>query len=76
MLSRFRSPLSLFFGWLPAILVLAARGNAHACAVCFGAPDDQVVGAMTVAILAMLAVLTGVLGSFVGFFIYLNRHSR
>lgn len=76
MLPRLLSPSRWLAGLLVAVPVLAAPGTARACAVCFGAPDDKVNGAMAVAIIAMLIVLAGVLGALVGFFVYLARQAR
>ena len=50
--------------------------TAWACPVCFGAQDSPLAQAMNWAILALLAVTILVLGSFVKFFLYLNRTAR
>lgn len=47
-----------------------------ACAVCFGAAGSNVSNAMALAIFFMLGVLTLVLASFVGFFLYLQQRAK
>ena len=49
---------------------------ALACPVCFGDNDSPMALAMNLGILAMLAVVVGVLGAFASFFIYLIRRQR
>ena len=60
---------------LAGVAVVAMPRHAEACAVCYGAAGDKVNDAMAMAILGMLVVLMGVLGSFVGFFLYLRHRS-
>lgn len=60
------------------VLALVASGfvrSAEACAVCFGAPGDQINEAISMAILGMLILLVGVLSSFVAFFFYLRHRA-
>jgi hypothetical protein len=50
--------------------------TAWACPVCFGAQDSPLAQAMNWAIVVLLAITVLVLGSFVKFFLYLNRTAR
>ena len=58
-----------------AAAVLAPR-VALACSVCFGQSDAPMAKATNLGIIAMLFVVAGMLASFAGFFIYLNRRAR
>jgi hypothetical protein len=49
---------------------------AFACPVCFGQNDSPMASATNLGIMAMLAVVVGMLASFAAFFIYLNRRAR
>jgi len=59
---------------LLAALLLAPQ--AHACSVCFGKAGSPMTEAANGAIIFMLALLVAVLGSFIGFFVYLARKAR
>ena len=48
----------------------------NACSVCFGDPDSLHTKGMSMAILFLLVITTGVLGSFATFFIYLMRRAK
>jgi hypothetical protein len=61
---------------LLTVIVLAAPRAALACPVCFGQTDSPLAKATNLGILAMLVVVAGMLASFAGFFIYLNRRQR
>jgi protein-S-isoprenylcysteine O-methyltransferase Ste14 len=58
------------------VLLLAAPRVALACPVCFGQNDSPLATAMNLGIIAMLAVVVGVLAAFAYFFIYLMRRAR
>ena len=65
------------FRVLLAVAAFAAVPRAAlACPVCFGDNDSPMALAMNLGILAMLAVVVGVLGAFASFFIYLIRRQR
>jgi hypothetical protein len=65
------------FRVLLAVAVLSVVPRAAlACPVCFGDNDSPMALAMNLGILAMLAVVVGVLGAFASFFIYLIRRQR
>jgi hypothetical protein len=49
---------------------------AEACSVCFGNPDSEHTQGMKFAILSLLAVTGGVLGSLATFFVVLARRSK
>lgn len=57
-------------------LCIAAPRAALACPVCFGNSDAPMAIATNTGIMAMLAVVVGVLGAFASFFIYLVRRQR
>lgn len=65
----------LFSGAVSALSVGLPR-LVEACAVCFGDPDSPQTAGANYAILFLLAVTGGVLGSFGAFFIYLRRRAR
>ena len=50
--------------------------TALACPVCFGQNDSPMAVATNMGIMAMLVVVAGMLASFAGFFVYLNRRAR
>ena len=58
---------------LALLLATCLPHAAQACAVCFGNEDTPVTQAANGAILFMLAILVPVLGSFLGFIVYLVR---
>jgi len=62
-------------GLLVAVMALSPR-TAFACPVCFGQNDSPMAVATNMGILAMLVVVAGMLASFAGFFVYLNRRAR
>ena len=57
------------------LLLLAPRA-AFACPVCFGQSDSPMAAATNMGIIAMLAVVAGMVGAFATFFIYLNRRAK
>lgn len=59
------------------VTILAALGapSALACSACFGQSDSPLATGMNYGILALLLVVTGVLGAFAVFFTYLARRS-
>jgi hypothetical protein len=57
-------------------LGLLPAHSVHACAACFGPAGNDVIGAISLAILFMLALLLGVLGGFICFFFYLKRQAE
>ena len=62
--------------FLPSIAVLLlARSDLLACAVCYGQSDSPLAEGMNMGILFLLGVVALVLGGFVAFFIYLARRS-
>jgi hypothetical protein len=61
---------------LATLVLLLAPRLALACPVCFGQTDSPLAAAMNTGILAMLAVVAGVLACFATFFIYLMRRAR
>ena len=56
--------------------LLAAPRAALACPVCFGNSDAPMAIATNMGIIAMLAVVAGMVGAFATFFIYLNRRAK
>ena len=56
--------------------LLAAPRAALACPVCFGNSDAPMAIATNIGIIAMLAVVAGMVGAFATFFIYLNRRAK
>lgn len=64
-------------GGLAAVMWLVTWSDvAHACAVCFGEVEGPLATGTNMAVLAMLGVTAGVLGSFAAFFITLVRRAR
>jgi hypothetical protein len=61
---------------LLAALVLAVPRAALACPVCFGQSDAPMAQGVNMGIYFLLAVVTGVLAAFAGFFIYLARRAK
>jgi heme/copper-type cytochrome/quinol oxidase subunit 2 len=55
--------------------LLAVPAPAHACAVCFGAPDSPLTQGMAWGILSLLGLVAVVLMSVATFFIYLARRA-
>jgi len=62
---------SLQSGLCILALTALASPQAHACAVCMGAPDDKVTSAMSSAILFMLVLVMGMMSAFGAFAYYL-----
>ena len=58
------------------LLLLTAPRAALACPVCFGQNDSPMASAANLSILAMLAIVGGVLAGFASFFIHLARRAR
>lgn len=63
-------------GLMAIAFVLAAPRAALACPVCFGQNDSPMAIAMNMGIIAMLAVVVGVLVAFASFFIHLMRRAK
>jgi hypothetical protein len=57
-------------------LMFAMPRAALACPVCFGQNDSPLATAMNAGIIAMLAVVVGVLGCFGAFFIHLMKRAK
>ena len=60
--------------WYAALAVFAEQ--AHACSVCFGAPDDPMTKGMNFGILVLLGVTGVVLGVFALFFLKLRAKAK
>ena len=60
---------------LTALLLGAWQPSALACAACFGKSDSNLAQGMNAGIFVLLLVITGVLGVFAAFFIYLARRA-
>jgi hypothetical protein len=58
------------------LTLLAAPRAALACPVCFGDANSPLAIATNMGIIAMLAVVAGMIGAFATFFIYLNRRAK
>jgi hypothetical protein len=71
-----KSPVVLRLSAALAALALAAPKGAHACSVCFGDPDSPETKGAKLAIVFLLVVTFGVLGSFGTFFVLLMRRAR
>lgn len=56
-------------------VLLGAPRTTFACSVCMGRGDDTATQGLNAAVLTLLAVLLVVLGSVVGFLVYLIRRS-
>tara|TARA_Y100000589_G_C27082041_1_gene600068 strand:+ start:755 stop:973 length:219 start_codon:yes stop_codon:yes gene_type:complete len=56
--------------------MMALPDSLHACAVCFGAPDDPMTKGMQWGIATLIFFLLPVLGSVAGFFVFLSRRAR
>jgi hypothetical protein len=56
-----------------AAFVHLARVDLRACVACFGQSDSSMAQGMNMGIFALLLVITGVLATISGFFIYLAR---
>ena len=56
--------------------IMSLPSSLHACAVCFGAPDDPMTKGMQWGIATLIFVLLPVLGSVGGFFVFLSRRAR
>lgn len=62
----------------PALFTLIAslsHSKLFACAACFGQSDSRMAQGMNMGIFALLLVITCVLGSVAGFFVFLARRS-
>lgn len=69
-----RSPVKYFAAGLVCALAWQAT-SALACAVCYGASDAPMARGMNWGIFSLLAVVAGVLGGIVTFFVYLIRRA-
>ena len=56
--------------------LIAWPSSLHACAVCFGAPDDPMTKGMQWGIATLIFFLIPVLGSVGGFFVFLSRRAK
>ncbi len=61
--------------WIAMSGVLAVPQPAWACAACAGRSDDVMAQGLNAAVLTMMAVLLTVLGSLLGFMVYLIRRA-
>ena len=59
-----------------AAALIGGSSTALACPVCFGAEETSMVDGAKIGVLVMLAITLAVQGGFVGFFLYLRRHSK
>ena len=59
-----------------ALVMLLLPSWAHACSVCMGAADDQVVLSVGVAMLLLLGVTGTMLSSIAAFMVHLSRRAR
>ena len=71
-MSRFR----YIFLYVSMLSLIAWPSSLHACAVCFGAPDDPMTKGMQWGIATLIFFLIPVLGSVGGFFVFLSRRAR
>ncbi len=58
----------VFLLWMPA--------KVYACAVCYGAVDSPLTKGLNMAILTLLIILVGVLGSVAAFLLYVRKRSK
>lgn len=66
----------IFGRWFPVLGLLAAPGaELWACAACFGQSDSSMAKGMNMGIFTLLLVITCVLASIAGFFVYLVRRN-
>ena len=65
--------ISLLFG---VTTMFFTPGNLYACAVCFGATDLSSRMGLAMAILTLLCILLFVLGSFVVFFVQIQKRAK
>jgi len=56
-----------------ALAILGHPAGTWACAVCYGEPDSPASRGLSLAILALAAVVVGVLGGVVAFFVQASR---
>jgi hypothetical protein len=63
-------------GLMALALWLLAPADALACPVCFGISDSPVARGMSMAVVVLLVITTGVLTLFATFFVYLIRRAR
>lgn len=59
-----------------ATMVMAGGTTALACPVCFGAEETTIISGTRLGVLALLAFLFAVQGSFLAFFLYLRKHAK
>jgi len=64
------------FFYILTLSIIFWPSSLHACAVCFGAPDDPMTKGMRWGIATLIFVLLPVLGSVGGFFVFLSRRAR
>jgi hypothetical protein len=57
-------------------ILLSANQHAYACPNCYGDPESALTDGMNMAIISLLGVTGGVLGGFIGFFLFLRRRFR
>jgi hypothetical protein len=66
------SPRTIRVLAIAAAVVFGASSSAYACPVCFGAEETHLIDGAKLGI----AVLLGVQGAFVGFFLYLRKRAK
>jgi len=65
------------FLWMATVFALSAFHNtAFCCGACYGAADSSQTHGMNFAILSMLGITGGVLGTMSSFFLYLRKRAR
>jgi len=68
--------LRSIFVWLFLLGLSTWPSATHACAVCFGAPEDPMTKGMQWGIASLLFILVPVLGGVGGFFVFLSRRGK
>ena len=58
------------------ILLFIIPSKIHACAVCYGAPDDPMTKGMDMAIIFLLSTIGSILMGIIAFVIYFVRRSK
>ena len=68
--------LRSLFVYLFILIGVGSSNSAHACAVCFGAPDDPMTKGMQWGIATLLFILVPVLGGVGSFCVFLFKRGR
>lgn len=56
--------------------MIGGSSSVLACPMCFGAEETSMIDGTKLGVLVMLAITLVVQGAFVGFFLYLRKHSK